>query len=420
MASQRLVEFLEQKFIPNTLGLTAAAVKNYREAVRSLNGWAGVDCRMHEVTESLIERYMRSTILEGSTVDAARKKRAYLRRIVRHWSPDTCMKVDGRRPHEGNQLTRMRGLTNAELDQPGSIMEFWRVRYVPEKMIGCRKSSILQMTYAISNFAKCLGRCPLMNDLTDDNLRNLQRWKLQKGDRATSVNSCVKDLLSFWRHAHQLGLLTDCPKFISKLRSEKKIPVAWSLEELSAILHSAQLQMNPKKGLACPPSLFWPALIRVGYDTGLRRSTLFSLRTIDFNPERGELRARPDDQKTRVEQIFSLSPETVISLRVMIASRTAPHQFLFPWNFTKEHSHDCFRQILKRAGVWKGTYSGCAFHQLRRTTATHLTASLGIESAARHLGHTSSETTRRYVDPRFLAEHRVSDHLPRIPQRPIE
>jgi len=187
------------------------------------------------------------------------------------------------------------------------------------------------------------------------------------------------------------------------------------MDALAKIIYSAKRQETPKTGMLYPPGLFFQAMILVAYDTGLRLRALLGVTRDGWKPERREITAEASVMKHKVSQTFQVSDETRDALQLMLSkakSNDERPELLFPWPVRKDGIHEAYRGILKRAGLYSKEKNG-SFHKLRRTSATHLTAALGIESACRQLGHSSVEMTKRYVDPRLTNEHKAADHLPR-------
>ena len=414
-SSAPLTQYFETVFLPDVLADSERNTQEaYRKAVRKFAGWSGCDIQMHAVSDGILERFCRSIIADGISTKTARAYRVYLRRIVRHKYGDRCLKECGRRPHENNPVV-IAGLAERDQDIEGSIYRFWRTEYVPRRMIGSRECSIDQYRYALNRFARFLGRVPMMADLNDENISGCMAWTLNAcGLSKSSANGTRKHLLALWRYAVKRGLLDRLPSDVEKLKEPKRLPEAWTMEELGRIVEAARLHRTPKTGMTYPPGKFWPAIILTAYDTGLRIRAMLSVRRRNWDPTRRELTAESDAMKTGVSQVFFLSEQTGNAIQEMLANADAGQEspeLLFPWPIRKDGIFDNYRRILKAAGVKIGPKNG--FHKLRRTTATHLAAAVGMEAASRQLGHSSIEMTRRYVDPRFTAEHRAAENLPR-------
>jgi len=416
-AAPALSTYLESDFIPAVLtDVKAGTVNEYRKAVRRFVGWTGCDIRLHDIDEFLVERFLRGLLKEGVGYKSARAWSVYVRRVVRHGSPGKCLKASGHRPHE-SKPTVINGMTEEALRAPTrSLMRFFEDQYIPRRMLGCKSGSVDQIRWTISRYAKFLGRCPLLDDLSNDRVTSFMAWILNVRHLSlSSANGSRKNLLSLWNYARKRGLIREEPNDCEKLKEPKNLPTAWTLEEIGRIIAAARQQTSPKTGMVYPAYVFFPALLLAAYDTGLRLSALLGIRRDDWRSDRNELTAMAEFAKTAVAQTFIVSEQTAEAIHRMLQE---PHctpdkwpEFLFHWPIRKDAIHEHFRTILKRAGLYsKGMDT---WHRMRKSSATHLTAVIGIEAASRQLGHSSVEMTKRYVDPRLTGHHNAAQSLPR-------
>jgi hypothetical protein len=125
------------------------------------------------------------------------------------------------------------------------------------------------------------------------------------------------------------------------------------------LLHVAQ-QTRDKIG-KLPAKVFWPALILVIYDTGLRITALTSIPMADVDLARGWVTVRADLQKQKAEQVFELHPDTIACLAKMPVGRA----MLFPLPIRLPALRERLRKLLIQAGLRATRYD--LFHKLRRT-----------------------------------------------------
>lgn len=411
--SKPLALFFETEFLPEVLGKAEKNTQDaYKKAVRRFVQWSACNIQMHCVTEGILDRFQRAVIIEGMTPKNARAICVYVRRIVRYKYKDRCLKENGRRPHETHPVV-LAGLAAEEMDVEGSLYRFWRDQYVPRRMIGAKQHSVDQLRYTIVRFGKCLGRNPMLTDLNEETVTGFLSWILHVANLSVpSANNSRGHLVSLWRYANKRKLIDTLPD-IDKLKEYRALPSAWTMEELGRIIASARKQTTPKTGMLYPPGMFFPALILTAYDTGLRIRALRGIQRSGWKPERLEITAEAEVMKHKVSQTFQVSQETRDALQNMLASARSEHDspLLFSWPHSEEALHAAYKKIVQRCGLY--TSGKDSFHKLRRTSATHLTAAVGIEAASRHLGHSGIEMTKRYVDPRLTNEHKAADNLPR-------
>ena len=154
---------------------------------------------------------------------------------------------------------------------------------------------------------------------------------------------------------------------------------------------------------------WWPALVLVLFDTGIRLRAVLSIERDHLDLETGWLIVPSESQKQKVEQRFLLSDQTLEAVR---PSWLPPRRLLLPWPWTDIKIWKHFGKILDAAGLPDGPKS--KFQKMRRTCASHIAKAAGIDAACRQLGHSGESITKRYVDPR-IARSAIDgvSHLPR-------
>ena len=415
-AAAALSLYFEETFVAAALkDVKPDTVQQYRKAVRRFVGWSGCDIRIHDIDEFLVERFYRGLIIDGVGMKTARAWSVYVRRVVRTGT-GRCLKAAGHRPQEHKAVV-IHGMSEDDLRAPNrSLLKFLEEQYIPRRMLGCKAGSINQHRWAINAFAKFLGRAPLLDDLSNAQMSKFMGWSLQvRNLKPVSVNDHRRSLLSLWRYARKRGLIREEPNDCDKLPEPRNLPIAWTIDEISRIIAAARLQTSPQIGMSFPAYVWWPAILLVAYDTGLRVSALMGIRRSDWRSDRNEITVLAETQKQAVAQTFRVSDQTSEAIRKMLneplQQPDEPPEFLFPFGIRRDAIHFHLRTILKRAGLYvKGMDT---WHRMRKSTATHLTAAIGIEAASRQLGHTSVQMTKRYVDPRLTGHHDAASHLPR-------
>jgi hypothetical protein len=184
-------------------------------------------------------------------------------------------------------------------------------------------------------------------------------------------------LLVLWRAAWQDGLAPALEP-VRKLRRLHHSPQAWTIEEVRQLIRTAESLSQRAR--------WWSALVRAGYDSGLRLGDLLALEVPQLSGVLGV-----DQIKTSVGVVVSLRPTTLWAIRLHLDGR---HEGLvWPWLFRRECLYAHFRRLVEQSGIRPGT-----FRWLRKTAATQLErVSPGASTAL--LGHTSRATTEAwYLD----------------------
>jgi integrase len=222
-----------------------------------------------------------------------------------------------------------------------------------------------------------------------------------------TINGYRALLLALWNHAHRKRRVSDPPGYVQKFKVPKRIPEAWSVEDMNLILQTA----GQVRGRVCgvPAGDWWTALILVLYETGLRINAAISIAIADLNLESRWLFVPAENQKQDADQSFRLHPNTIAVIQRTLVAPYDQREELFPWRFdqggTTRVLGKHYRKILKQAGLPHGRRD--LFHKFRRTSATAVARVADEQAAKQHLGHSHLDVTRRYIDPRQLNNRRT-------------
>ena len=398
-----LAAYFHRTFVPEVLARSSGwTVRKYTNAVTKLCLYVAYDITLGEVNEAVIDRFHAWMLSSGIEVDAARQYRAYIRRIVRHARPGCCLKQTGRRPHEKESI----GIDHDQANVEGSLVHFLAETYVPQRMVGCSPGSIEQITIAIRQLGRCLGHCPMVTDLTEKNVAGFLQWTLGQGLSRAAANNRRCSLLALWRYAYRQKLLPQMPD-IPKLKEYRRLPEAWTEKQFQRLV----IACASTKGMVgqVRAADFWLALILVIYDSGIRHRAAMLIKREHMDLSTGWLVVPAENQKQKVEQRFMLPEQTIGAIRkIWLPSR----KLLFWWPGHSRRVWVHFHKIVTRAGLPNGRRD--KFHRIRRTTATQIARVAGIDAAARQLGHSGINMTRRYIDPTGAnADHDATAMLPR-------
>lgn len=189
--------------------------------------------------------------------------------------------------------------------------------------------------------------------------------------------------LAVWSAAADAGLC-EYPRtrLVRRLKRPIPNPHAWTLEELRRILDAAE-KLEGKTARGIRRCIYFPALIYVGYETGLRRGDLWRLSRDDVTEE-GRLFVC--QHKTSDPHVCQLTPRTLE--RFCGIPGPAP----LAWTSNEKTYYLIWKRICKAADVPPG-----ATHRVRRTGATHLYL-CDPEAVQRYLGHRTPEMKWHYVD----------------------
>jgi len=283
-------------------------------------------------------------------------------------------------------------------NSPKSLRRFFEDVYRPQRLADATEHTAGDYRSALNWLARFCGCEPSLDCLSDDLLERFLAWLKAAGKANATVNGQRACLLALWRHAWRKRLVPEQPRDVMKLRVPKRLPEAWSPEQVGLILRAAA--ESPGTICGIPAAAWWPALVLTLYDTGLRIAAVMQLRQADLTAD-GWLNVPAEVQKQDADQAFRLHPDT---LRSIAATLAEPREWLFPWPIDSDghfrYLARAYREILQRAGLSHGRRD--LFHKLRRTSATAIADAYDLATAQRHLGHSGIDVTRRYVDPTKL------------------
>jgi site-specific recombinase XerD len=230
----------------------------------------------------------------------------------------------------------------------------------------------------VAAFARHFGRSPDL--LGTEEVRAYQLHLLQRCVSWSSFNQAVCALRFLYRTT--LGRPEQLP-LIPFGKRPRKLPSVLSPDEVLRLLEAA------------PPPRD-RVLLQVAYGCGLRLSELTHLQVTDIDSARMVLHVRQG--KGRKDRLVPLSVRLLGELRAYWQV-CRPRPWLFPGHkpgrpITGSNIQRRFGRLVRQVGLRKH----CSMHTLRHSYATHLLeAGVDLLTLKALLGHTSLETTARYL-----------------------
>lgn len=167
-------------------------------------------------------------------------------------------------------------------------------------------------------------------------------------------------------------------------KREQRIPQLLTRAEVRAILQA-------------PSNLKHRMLLSLCYGCGLRVSELVRVRVRDIDGERSQLRV--EQGKGKRDRLVLIGPEMLVQLR-NYWHQVRPPNWLFPHAGDPGHpiAIATAQKIYQRAKQTAGVSRDGGIHALRHAYATHqLESGLALHQLQRLLGHTSLQSTQRYL-----------------------
>jgi integrase len=291
--------------------------------------------------------------------------------------------------------------------EPGDIVDFFNTQYT---IATTARHPRWRDRYE-SLFAKmhrCFGRNLRLGELSRERVAAFVAWMTQAGMHPRSIRHYRSALSTIWRLAAELGAVaTEVPAW-RKMRIPRQAPEAWTDEQCARIVAAAGELQRPDIG-GIPAGKLMKAAILIVWWTALRRRSLLEIRVADIDLA-GWLVIPGERIKTGVGLKFKLGQDAVAAIGEILHPE---RELLFPAR--PELLNDCFRAILKLAGVPRGRSRNGLWHQLRRSVATALANRAGTPAAAALLGHSSpTMTIAAYIDRALLDASDTTNFLPSL------
>ena len=288
-----------------------------------------------------------------------------------------------------------------------TLGEFYRTLYRPIRLAGCAKGTDAEYQGVLSHWNRLVG---LDVDAPGGiGPQVLPRFLGAIAGRMSpaTANKVLRHIMALLRYAKELDILKgDVPKR-PKLKEPRRLPEAWTVDEVQLILAEAIREPGSIDGV--PANRWWYSILLTIYYCGGRISAVRKTVPEDFLFGQRAIILRSEHQKQNADQYLHL-PDQVVA--AVAALHCDGRKLIWPWPFHSTTLYSRFRAILQRAGVRYGQGHGGLFHKLRRTHASYLAAGGGDPTYS--LGHSSARVTRdSYLDPRIVGRGQV-DRLPRL------
>ncbi len=285
------------------------------------------------------------------------------------------------------------------------LTQFLDDYYVPLRLRGRSRESVRLLHHAIRAYSRHLGRPATLDDLED---LAVSRFLMARSAAGLSPHSVARErsgLLALWNLARARGLVALAPCVQPEVLPEKT-PRAFTTDELGRLYAAA----GAARGYvgAIPAGVWFRALMLVAFETSERIGALLKAPVTGWH--RPTLIVPPHVRKGgRAGRAYDVSPACA---DLLDATSRNDAGLVLHWPYSTTALYKRWHTITRAAGLGDGR--DVQFHALRRSTASHLTASGG--SAQNQLGHSSDRVTRKYLDPRIVnaARPKVWQLLPRI------
>jgi len=230
-----------------------------------------------------------------------------------------------------------------------------------------------------------------------DIIRDWMESMMDKGDMASTVNSSLSAVRSFFRFALSRGLVTHDPSYVVKgPKKQKPLPQFVREEEMNRLLDTPQMWEEGFAGLRAR------TIIIMFYETGIRLAELIGLDVTDVDFAAHQIKVTGKRNKQR---IIPFGAELEAVLREYITQRNDQLQVDQAFVLSdkgKRMTRSQVEKIVKRHLSLTTTLKKRTPHVLRHSFATAmLNNGAGLEDVRLLLGHESVATTQIYTHTTF-------------------
>ena len=230
-----------------------------------------------------------------------------------------------------------------------------------------------------------------------DIIRDWMESMMDKGDMASTVNSSLSAVRSFFFFVLSRGLVTHDPSYVVKgPKKQKPLPQFVREEEMNRLLDTPQMWEEGFAGLRAR------TIIIMFYETGIRLAELIGLDVTDVDFAAHQIKVTGKRNKQR---IIPFGAELEAVLREYITQRNDQlqvDQALVLSDKGKRMTRSQVEKIVKRHLSLTTTLKKRTPHVLRHSFATAmLNNGAGLEDVRLLLGHESVATTQIYTHTTF-------------------
>jgi integrase len=243
----------------------------------------------------------------------------------------------------------------------------------------------------------------------DELVEGAMNWLVELGRRRSTANKIRSHVNAVWNWGARRLRSKERPDN-EEYSVDLNAPIAFLPDELDRIIEVCRRRPGFVGDL--PSNLWWPMCVGVIHSGGLRIGAARKLPTRKIDLLRGGMHVPAGSQKNRREKWFDLLPGTVTAIRACRLFERNVEFALGDWRFNTNTLRRHFAKILVDAEIFPSVDDvprELKFHALRKTLASQIYSRAGIQAACDRLDHSSPAVTKRYIDPRYESESRITE-----------
>jgi site-specific recombinase XerD len=250
--------------------------------------------------------------------------------------------------------------------------------YINEKRLSKSERTITAYRYSLRLFERYITPTPLENASKSDIVRYFNHCMNENRVERSTTATYQNQLNAFYKWMFQEGHIKENPLAkIDKIKYDMKLPIFLTVEEIKRMLEVAKIAY-PRDEL----------MISVMYATGVRVSELVGIKKKDMDWSYNRIKVFGKGAKERTVEV----PAPFMRDLEAYSKCFKDDQRLF--NYHPSTVEGDIRKIRAMAEINKKVTP----HKLRHSFATHMIQNNGnVEAIRKLLGHTSLNTTQRYM-----------------------
>lgn len=241
-----------------------------------------------------------------------------------------------------------------------------------------------------------------LDDVSAREVRSWQMLHMERGESPGTVKRRLSSLSSFFRFLRRRGLLeADIMAKVSAPRQHRKLPVFFKEKETERLYDDG---LFPDTFMGQRDKL----MLRLLYETGMRRSELAGLTTASVDLSALTLKVRGKRNKERLIPIENELAHNIKSYLALKEQEMGPSEWLFVGAKGRQISPQDVYRTVKRYMTALSDADRISPHVFRHSFATHILNEGGnIEAIRELLGHADLATTEVYT-------HVTREHLKEV------
>lgn len=257
---------------------------------------------------------------------------------------------------------------------------------------GITEATILWYKNNLAAAERHAGKQLTLGCLSDQLLNGILAAMAKKGLSAEYCRGVRNAVAALWRDAAEQDIIQP-PRKLRRIREEKKPVLTWSLEQVGRLMAEAGKLSGKFRNTEIDRAPYFTSLIRMAWDSPLRRRDLHRLTGVDIQPD-----FVWTQHKTRKPVRVRIRPTTLAAIATL---GRRPEALVWPLWATDTAFDQTFKKLVRGAGLPPGPW-----RTIRASAGT------AAEVLCPGSGHLLLGNTRRVFERYYLDASQVAGPQP--------